>query len=141
MRARISRLEDPAELVHYPLYSHLNDKDKLAFNYCAALSHAVWVGEFDEKAACFFGIVLPSFLSEQAYLWLHVDESVIESNQFLFVRHSQRVVEKLLKDYPLIVGLTHVKATKSIRWLKWLGATFETPRGLALPFRIRRKHG
>lgn len=102
---------------------------------CLGFATHLWGGTINDKLVCAWGLIPPSLLSDEAYLWLwHTDE--IEENKFLFVRYSQRVIEEMLKIYPTIVGKTLINSTKSIRWLRWLGAKYGEPNGDYLPFRI-----
>lgn len=139
MRAEIKHLRNPTALRGVSLYDRI--KNKGIFNSFLKHSQHVWIGSFDGEVSCVWGVVLPTLLSTQAYLWLHVDEEKVAGNQFLFVRHSQRVVEELLKDFEIILGVTHCEAQRSIRWLKWLGAQFAEPEGKLIPFTIRRPNG
>jgi hypothetical protein len=109
--------------------------------FCIRCAAFLWEGRIDGKTACVWGLVPPTLLSDAAYLWMHVDEDVVQENQFVFVRHSQRVVEEMLTQFPSIVGHCAIGRERSIRWLKWLGAEFGHPEGTMLPFQIRRKHG
>jgi hypothetical protein len=95
--------------------------EKATMIQCFSLSPEVWVGWADRSVACVWGVVPPTLLSEQAYLWLWAGD-IVPEHQFLFIRHSQLVIEKLLKKYSMIVGLTDPEQKKTARWLKWLGA-------------------
>jgi hypothetical protein len=117
----------------------LNDADKGAMEFCFTMSTDIWVGFIDDEIACIWGLVPPTFLSGQAYLWLYTTD-VIKEHSFVLVRHSQRVMEEMLKEYPSIVGHATVGDKKAIRWLRWLGAEFGYPQGTGMPFRIK-KHG
>ena len=56
------------------------------------------------------------------------------------VRHSQIVINDLLKEYATIEGNTNINSETSKRWIKWLGAEFiYPPEGDRLAFIIRRK--
>lgn len=103
-----------------------------------ANSSRVWIGSDDDKILGVWGLIPPTILSDQAYLWLfttaHMQEHV-----FTFIRHSQRAVAEMLEQFPLIVGHGIVGADRSLRWLKWLGAEFGEPQGTALPFQIKAK--
>ena len=72
-------------------------------NKCISLSATAWLGKIDGETACIWGLIPPSILSEQAYLWLFTTE-LVESHKFMFVRWSQRFLEVMHKDYPVIVG-------------------------------------
>lgn len=106
---------------------------------CLMMSTASWTGLVDGEVACIWGVIPPTIISNRAYLWLLTTE-LVQEHQFLFVRHSQRVIETMLEEYDLITG--HVKAgeDRSMRWLKWLGAKFGEPQGMLIPFGIV-KHG
>ena len=85
-----------------------------------------------------WGLIPPSVLSEQAYLWL-LTTDLIEEHKFLFTRYSQRVVEMMLRVYPTIVGHIDQKEARAVQWLKWLGAEIIAREDGQLHFSIRRK--
>lgn len=99
----------------------------------------IYVGFVDGRMECCWGLIPPSFLSMQAYLWMWQPKDVVE-HQFLFVRHSQMQVQEMLRKYESIIG--HCKANPNvIKWLRWLGAEFaERPNEDGnIPFTIRRR--
>lgn len=100
----------------------------------------VWLGFKDDKVLCVWGLIAPTLLSDQAYLWIYTTEYMKE-HVFGFVRHSQRAVEEMLKLYPTICGHSISGDAKSIRWLKWLGAEFHEPIDNILSFEIKARHG
>ena len=105
---------------------------------CQNLSFDIYSGTADGRLVCAWGIIPPSLLSSQVYLWLYTTKD-IKNHQFFFVRHSQRIVEVLLEEYEAIVGHVSKDAKDSKRWLKWLGATFGPPENGRQTFRIGRK--
>lgn len=105
---------------------------------CLSLSACSWVGRIDSSIVCVWGLIPPTILSERAYLWL-LTTDLIEENKFIFVRYSQRVIEMMLNQYPVIVGHTDAGQKKTIRWLKWLNAEFAPAEGARLTFTIRKK--
>ena len=111
--------------------------EKRAMDYCLLMSAMMWAGLIDKKLACLWGLIPPTLLSNQAYLWLYTTD-VIKEHQFILVRHSQRVMEEILEQYPSVCGTVIAGNSKSIRWLKWLGAKFGEPDGMNVPFRITR---
>lgn len=117
----------------------LTEIDQQTMDYCLRMSTSLWCGIVEGKPVCAWGLIPPSLMSNQAYLWLFITELVRE-HTFIFVRYSQLAVEEMLEEFPLIVGHAHVERTKSIRWLRWLGAKFGEPQGKLIPFRIE-KHG
>lgn len=117
----------------------LHPNDIAIMHTCLRTSTTVYVGKVDNKVICSWGLVPPTVMSDQAYLWLYTTEA-LEEHKFLFVRHSQRVIERILEEYSTIVGHVVMGNDLAFRWLKWLGATFGEPRGKMVPFRIER-HG
>lgn len=103
-----------------------------------ALTSCSWIGIMDGEIACMWGIIPPTLLSNQCYLWLNTTEA-LRGNEFLFVRKSQRVIEDILGEYPEITGHVIRGQDQSIRWLGWLGADFGEPEELFIPFVIRAK--
>lgn len=115
----------------------LDYKESEIFDYCQRMGE-VYTGYVDNELVCCWGLMPPSFLSMQAYLWMWCKDDKVQ-HQFLFVRHSQRQVEKMLERFDTIVGHC-LQGSKSIRWLRWLGAEFaDYPEEGKLMFTIRRK--
>src|SRR6516162_9724145 len=61
-------------------------------------SEEVWLGMLDDEVACVYGLAPPTAISNRAYLWL-LTTDLVEKHKFLFIRHSQLVVEDALKRY------------------------------------------
>lgn len=117
----------------------LDDAGQQTMDFCLLMSTVMWAGFIDGRLACIWGVIPPTLMSHQAYLWLYTTD-VIKGHEFVLVRHSQLVIEQILEEYPSIVGHALMGADKSIKWLKWLGAKFGAPQGTGIPFRITR-HG
>ena len=109
------------------------------FNTCIMRSASMWVGFINEELACVYGLVPPTLLSEQAYLWLHTTEALV-GHEVLFVRRSQIAVQEMLEVHPVIVGHAEIGNPRGIRWIKWLGGVFGDPDGRLIPFSIRGKN-
>jgi hypothetical protein len=131
---RKARAEDFTGLVQDP------DALRACYNYLNA-SVTAWTGMIDGGLACIWGLVPPTILSDTAYLWLYTTP-VLDQHKFTFVRHSQLMIEKMLEDFPVIVGHVLAGQERSKRWLKWLGVTFKPieARGHVrlVPFELRR---
>ena len=119
---------------------NLDQKDRDTFERCFLTSTELWVGLKDSSLVCIWGLAPPTLLSDQAYLWLYTTPS-LTGNEFVFVRHSQRAVEKMLERYPTIVGHTTGDSAQTMRWLRWLGARFGDFNGRLIPFTIRKRAG
>jgi hypothetical protein len=101
-------------------------------------SERLYIGTIHGKMCCVWGLIPPTLLSDSAYLWLFSTDDV-EAYKFLFVRHSQRAIESMLEEWPTIVGYCEFGKPRSIRWLRWLGATFGEPEKGFVSFQIRRE--
>ena len=137
--ARISKT-DQAWLASLNSQVNLTDDDEATLRQCLRISAVSWIGSVDGKAACVWGLVPPTLMSDQAYVWLFTSE-IVEAHQFLLVRYSQMMVEDMLKEFGTLVGHCKIGAFRSMRWLRWLGAVFGKPTGKGIPFMIRRKDG
>jgi hypothetical protein len=114
----------------------LTPRESRIMDDCSRQSFMMWAGYNNEgELMCVWGVIPPSVLSDEVYLWLYVTEAV-KTNQFLFVRRSQIVIQELLREYRAVVGYVNVDAVSSQRWLKWLGAEFGPAKAGRLPFRI-----
>jgi hypothetical protein len=113
----------------------LSDHDTDALNYCQSLG-AVYSGFVDGEFTCCWGLIPPTFLSNQAYLWMWAPEPI--KHQLVFIRHSQIQVAKMLERYDAIVGHCKIESRSAQRWLQWLGAEFGSPKDGMVPFTIRR---
>ena len=140
MTVSIQRLtgNDAYDLIFPDYLAKLSITDQITMHQAMVHSSRVWLGYAEGQVQCLWGIVSPTLLSDRAYLWLYTTPHLTH-HVFLLVRHSQRVVQEMLKDFPTITGHCEVRATKSIRWLRWLGATFGEPQGRLVPFIIRAK--
>lgn len=125
-------------LISTPKGSTLSERQVEILEFCNMLSARVWCGYVAEELVCVWGLIPPSLLSNQAYLWMHATDAIKE-HQFTFVRHSQLVMETMLEHHEQIVGHCRNGAADSIRWLKWLGAEFGPADGDIIPFAIRKR--
>jgi hypothetical protein len=99
-------------------------------------STQVWVGMDESRVLAVWGLIPPTLMSDSAYLWLFTTKH-LHQHSLILIRHSQRLVQSMLEDYPIIHGHGHVGARRSLRWLRWLGAEFGEPQGEFLPFIIK----
>lgn len=118
-----------------------NAEKKLAVYFAA--SNLTWVGRIDKKIVCLYGLMGQCFLANSAYIWM-LHTKAVEDNKFLFIRHSQLVIQEALKIYSELQGHVKTDNISGQRWLKWLGAQF-THSCLAedtiMPFVIGKEHG
>lgn len=129
-----------SDLISFATGGTLSGRQLEMVEWCQAMSGEVWTGRVDDDLICVWGLIPPTLISRQAYLWMHTTSAVAD-HKFLLVRHSQRVIERMLTRYDTIVGHCRIGSRDSIRWMRWLGAVFEEPQGEFIPFRIEAKHG
>jgi hypothetical protein len=120
------------------MFCNLDKRQLDMFDYCQTLGQ-VYTGFVDGDFVCCWGLIPPSFLSNQAYLWMWAPEPM--KHQFVFIRQSQIQVRKMLERYDTIVGQCIRSNGSAQRWLRWLGAEFEYPQGNLIPFTIRKTNG
>lgn len=118
----------------------IDDVDLKALESCTAFASHLWVGYINDRPVCSWGLVPPTLLSDKAYLWLYATPAV-DDHKFMFVRHSQLVMEEMRTHYPSIYGVCEADNRRAIRWLKWLGAKFGPPFGAHIPFLIGNDNG
>jgi hypothetical protein len=134
----INRIDHISQVLHG---LNLNVGDDNVLRTCLKISLYSYCGKVDGDIACVWGLAPPTLLSDQAYLWLWHNSDLVDQHKFLFVRHSQLMMEQMLKEFPTIVGHVKVGAEKSKRWLRWLGAEFSAGEGGMLRFKIRKSDG
>jgi len=113
----------------------LSGLDAGIMDYYQDLGEA-YAGFVDDDFVCCWGLVPPTFLSDEAYLWMWTFGPL--AHQFLFIRHSQIQVKKFLSRYDSIRGHCKLNAHSAQRWLRWLGAKFSEPVNGTRPFVINR---
>jgi hypothetical protein len=120
------------------MFCEIDRRQREMFDYCQTLGQ-VYTGFVDGEFICCWGLIPPSFLSNQAYLWMWAPEPM--RHQFIFIRQSQIQVRKMLERYDTIVGQCVITNRSAQRWLRWLGAEFDYPQGNLVPFTIRKNNG
>ena len=140
MRQAIRQLSqsETFNIIHEHGFNLVEGKDNGVWQKWIAATSATWVGAVDGELVCMWGVIPPTLLSSQCYLWLFTTPE-IKGNEFRFTRHSQVVIEEILEEYPEIIGHVRAGEDRSMRWLKWLGAELGEPEGLFIPFVIRAK--
>lgn len=130
--------EELGELISQKITPTMSEDSSEIFSRIALVTTVVWGGKIGGEIKCLWGLVPPTLLSDEAYLWLHVLEPV-EEYEFVFVRYSQQAIAEALERFPVIKGHCEVGASRSIRWIKWLGGKFSEPQGRMIPFEIRKR--
>lgn len=116
----------------------LTDEESKTLEEYLTFSIKLYIGAIEGKLVCAWGLIPPTLLADRAYLWLFSTEAV-EEHKFIFIRHSQRAMEEMLKEWPVINGFCEIGNTRSHKWLEWLGARFGEPTKNFIPFEIRKR--
>ncbi len=141
MTAYITKVTGPVawDLLYADHFAMLSDIARDSMHRAIHNSEVLWIGSNDGIALCIYGLIPPTLISDRAYLWLYTTEH-FTLHQFMFVRHSQRVVADMLQHYPILVGHCETSNRRAQRWLRWLGAEFSNPiEDKLLPFEIKAK--
>ena len=132
--------EDIGDLISSRIAPNIDPVELRILERYVQVSQSVWYCDINGKFIGIWGVIPPTLMSDQAYLWFHNNEA-ISSHEFIYVRHSQVAIAEILQQWSMILGHVEASSTKSIRWLKWLGAELQEPIGKLIPFVIRRKNG
>lgn len=115
----------------------LTDREAGTLEQYLTFSAKLYLGAIHGHLCCAWGLIPPTLLSDTAYLWLF-STPAIDEHKFLFVRTSQRVIEEMLQEWPVINGFCDHSNLRSMRWLKWLGARFGDVGPTHVSFEIRK---
>lgn len=121
-----------------PLLSSMDEDESAIMSRWLLTSSEIWVAMVRDELACCWGLVTPTLLSFETYLWMY-HTKLVEEHKFMFVRNSQLVIEQILEEYPVIYGHVKSHAEESKRWLRWLGAKIEEPIDGFRRFEIRKR--
>lgn len=134
MKVEIFELKDPLSArIIGSLGPVLSSREAQMFDHAQSVG-AVYVATIDTRFVACWGIIPPTFMSDQAYLWFWGPPVRFP---MAVLRYSRQVIRAALERYPLLHGHCNCGAA-SMRWMQWLGAEFGQPRGDLIPFEIRR---
>ena len=108
-----------------------------------AVSVCCWTMLADGEPAAMFGVSGP-LLGGVGCPWL-LGTALLNRHWLRFLRESRDYVGEMLALYPELRNCVDARHVVAIRWLKWLGFTFEPPRKMGVerldfhPFSMRRK--
>lgn len=94
-------------------------------------------GLIDGEVACVWGVRADTILNDSAYFWM-LTTRLVDEHPFIFVRHSQLMAQKILKDFSRLHGWVLEDNHRSIKWLRWLGCTLVPAQQGILNFELRR---
>lgn len=79
----------------------------------------------DDKVLAMFGVVPVRF--EQGHMIWLLGTHRLERYKKRFVRQSKDILEEWQRDYGVLYNFVHEDNRQTVRWLKWLGASFGEP--------------
>lgn len=79
---------------------------------------------FDGEPAAIFGVSRETLLSRVGIAWL-LGTNRLRTDWRAFARASRPVVDALLRDYDALSNVLLVENRLCMRWLAWLGASFQ----------------
>ena len=82
-----------------------------------------------------FGIVPQTILSKTASIWL-LGSSEIEKIQKTFLKNSRKFIDLFLSYYPYLENFVSCERKRTLKWLKHIGATIETPKPYGIEGRL-----
>lgn len=120
--------------------SIMTDAERVIMDRWLLTSAHIWVGIIHGQSVCAWGLVAPTLLSSDAYLWMY-GKPVTMQERFLLARHSRPVVAEMLSFYNVLYGHVRENALGSCHWLEWLDAEFGEVVNGYQRFEIRRQDG
>jgi hypothetical protein len=145
---KVDIVEATVEHISYIL-SDLRAREQSIFSACSNPEKVIldemrrstrsFAGLIDDRMACLWGIKAGTLLGDSAELWL-LTTKLVEDCPFIFVRHSQMVLQIILGEYSRVYGYVLEENEQSIRWLQWLGCKLtKTVEPGVFEFNIRRR--
>jgi hypothetical protein len=90
------------------------------------LSDQAWAGLLDGTVACLFGVGPAALLARVGVPWLVGAEAMVR-HPCAFLRRSRACLAHLFADYDVLTNFVDARNDAAIRWLGWLGFTFDDP--------------
>jgi hypothetical protein len=78
------------------------------------------VGLVDGTPVCIWGVVNDSLIGPVGTPWM-IATTALDKHAKAFLRRCRREAMKSFSQYALLENYVHVKNTRAIEWLKWLG--------------------
>lgn len=88
------------------------------------VSDISFAGYYDGKLIALFGVRTLSMMTQTGAIWMF-GSKFLPAHQRVFLKHCKKCVEVMLEDYQKVFNFVDERNTMVIRWLKWLGFTFE----------------
>ena len=94
-----------------------------------SLDRALWADAYlaDGEVAAIVGVGLPSMLGRVATPWL-LTGAPVDRHRKAFLRLTRERVERMRREWDLLVNHVHADYAQAIRWMRWLGFTIAPAR-------------
>ena len=149
---RAARLEDALvvaanmrEADRREVWASSHSTPERAIRESLRVSTASWVGYYDDRPVCVFGVSPLNMVAGIGSPWLLGTDDLAERPAG-FLRRCRPYVRKMLGVYPILVNHVDDRNEVSKRWLRWLGFTLCEPephgpdRVSFRPFRLEVPH-
>jgi hypothetical protein len=132
MRVRAAKQEDVAALIYRGLrevdvkecYRSTGRGPNAALWDGFLYSDICFVGEHDGEVFAMGGVLSKSAMNPGGIVWL-LGTDKLEDVWYSFAKESKRLADLLLDEYGSLENLVDASNKKTIRWLKWLGFSFD----------------
>lgn len=117
-------------------WDHMTPREALDHSVKNSRTTLTWLSE--GEVAAVFGYSSPNLLSNIACPWMLGSPLLMEKPRY-FLGASRQWVDGLKERFNYMSNVVDARHTRSVRWLKWLGATVHpaTPMGAeGLPFHL-----
>lgn len=97
-----------------------------ALRRSVVLSHEAWTGLVDEEPVAIWGLGIGSLCAGLGRPWL-VGSEGIEQNAIAFLRRNKACIHRWASRCPKLENWVMAEHEVSVRWLTWLGFSFDEP--------------
>lgn len=101
---------------------------------CARKSDPLLTYHFGDELIAIVGFIPAAVITDTAYLWME-STGATAKHPLAVARLGRLTLQEIGLRYRRIIGEC-MAGSRSIVWLKWLGARFGEPNGAAVPFII-----
>ena len=99
------------------------------------ISEMSWTGLMDGIPVCMFGVVLASVLGNIGRPWM-VGTHHLDEHPTVFLRRCKGCVKIMMDRFNQLENYVDVRNEQALRWLTWLGFSFQLPAEKMGPFNM-----
>lgn len=130
---RVARLEDALvvaanmrEADRREVEASSNSTPESAVLESLRVSTHAWIGYYDDRPACVFGVAPLNMVAGIGSPWLLGTDELVE-RRAAFLRRCRPFVARMLAVYPRLENKVDDRNEASKAWLSWLGFTLDEP--------------